>query len=81
MTFAIISIFLIPFDVSNLRISQITGKNLFILTHLDPLVTVSDLEKGLGITFQVFYGMVFVFLIFILPFVIFFYETEDPEQP
>ncbi|KAL0476845.1 lipocalin-interacting membrane receptor [Acrasis kona] len=35
---------------------------------------------GLGITWQVFYGVVCIFVILVIPFGIFYYEAEDPDK-
>lgn len=39
-----------------------------------------DLTYAFQITWQVFYGFVAVFVVLILPFFIFYYESEDPEK-
>lgn len=40
----------------------------------------AGLSYALGIIWQVFYGFVIFFVIIVVPFTIFYYEAEDPEQ-
>ncbi|KAL0477771.1 LIMR family protein [Acrasis kona] len=56
-----LSVFLLPLDVANARLS-------------------GDLGYALGIIWQVFYGLVCVLVIVVIPFAIFYYEAEDPDQ-
>ena len=70
LTLAILSTLLIPFDVANTKSNQIGSGGLI----------EGSLDYAFGIVFQIYYAVVILVTIIVIPFSVIFYETEDPDK-
>jgi LMBR1 domain-containing protein 1 len=70
LTLAALSLLFLPLDVANANLNK-SGQQVFD----------AKIDYITGILFQVFYGIVALFIVLVIPFTVAYYEAHDPDQP